>query len=65
MKYTEKQLKRKLGGKGYRLDKSMTKTTNADNQGGYMIVDLNSRKVVDGSRYELTLEDVEDFFNQL
>lgn len=59
----ESQLKKLLAKKGYMLKKSRVKETNADNQGGYMIVFISNNGVAAGSRFELTLEDVETFLN--
>ena len=59
----ESQLKKLLSKKGYMLKKSRLKGIDADNQGGYMIVFTSSSGVAAGSRFELTLEDVETFLN--
>lgn len=53
----EKQIRRALKKAGYRLCKARG-SVNADNLGGYMIVDLYGNYVVAGSRYSLDLSDV-------
>ena len=59
-KQKEKQLRRKLAEQGFGLTKSR-KPQGIDNQGGFMITDLKTNAVVQGSRFELTLEDVENY----
>lgn len=64
---TEIQLRRKLIQKGYLLQKSRKRKTaenNINDLGGYMIVDANYNAVIAGSRFELTLEDVEIFVKE-
>ena len=56
----EEQIRRALKKDGYALRKSRS-TINADNLGGYMIVDIASNAVVAGPRYELSLEDVAEW----
>ena len=56
----EKQIRRALKKDGYALRKSRG-AVNADNLGGYMIVDIASNTVVAGPRYELSLEDVAEW----
>lgn len=57
----ESQLRHKLAREGYLLRKSRIKSENADNLGGYMIVDENTNAVISGSRFDLNLEDVKCF----
>ena len=59
----ESQLKKLLAKKSYMLKKSRIKEINADNEGGYMILFSESNAVAAGSRFELTLDDVETFLN--
>lgn len=60
---SKKQLRTLLSKAGYQLRKGRGKT-NADNLGGYMIIDANTNAVIAGSRFELTLEDVEIFIKE-
>lgn len=62
-KKKELQLRRSLAKIGLRLAKSR-KQLGPDNQGKYMIVDANTRAVITGHRYELTLEDVNNWLNE-
>jgi hypothetical protein len=59
----ENQLRQQLQKKGYKLQKSK-KPLSIDNLGGYMITEMNNNSLVSGSRYELTLEDVQEFINE-
>ena len=61
--YLERKLRRNLAMLGYRLCKSRARNWSYDNQLGYMIIDNGCNSVVLGSRYDLTLEDVQDFIN--
>ena len=58
---TEKQFRTLLKKEGYQLKKSRVKNINADNLGGFMIVDANTNTIVAGSRYELNEMDVYNF----
>ena len=49
---------------GYAMHKSR-RNISADNLGGYMIIYLNGNYVVAGSRFELSLEDVQEWFDAL
>lgn len=57
-KNREQRLRRALNKCGYALRKSR-KAISPDNLGGYMIVDLQTTGVVDGSRFELNLDDIQ------
>ena len=59
-KNKEQKLRRALNKCGYTMSKSR-KAFSADNLGGYMIIDLCTNSVVSGSRYELDLEDVQEW----
>lgn len=63
-KSRESKLRYALRGQGYSLRKSRVKQIHGNNLGGYMIVDANSNFVVCGSRFELNLDDVEQFANE-
>ncbi len=60
IKAREQRCRRALDEMGYLLHKSRARHWSIDNQCGYMVVDYRINGVVAGSRYELTLEDVED-----
>lgn len=38
---------------------------NPDNMGGYMVVDLCGNYIVAGSRFDLSLEDVQEWINAM
>ena len=59
-KNKERRLRRALYEAGYLLRKGRGKI-NIDNLGGYMIIDYSINAVVRGSRFDLELDDVEDF----
>jgi hypothetical protein len=59
-KARESTLRRRLAKEGYSLRKSR-KSICLDNFGDYMIIDTYKNYVVAGSRYDYTLDDVEDF----
>ena len=63
----ENKLRRELKHLGYRLVKSRVRNTNINNLGGYMIIDntRNQNTVYAGSNYELSLDDVREFVNDL
>lgn len=61
-KNREKRLRRALNKCGYALHKSH-EAVSPDNLGGYMIVDLQTLGVVSGSRFELDLDDVQDWLD--
>ena len=62
----ESTIRSRVRAAGYRLRKSR-KAIDPDNLGGYMIVYLNGMKgvVVAGSSYELSLEDVNNWLNEM
>ena len=60
----EQRLRRNLMKNGYAMHKSR-RNISADNLGGYMIIYLNGNYVVAGSRFELSLEDVQEWFDAL
>ena len=60
----ERELRRVLQKAGYALHKS-PRAVSPDNFGGYMIISLDSNSVAAGSRYELSLEDVEEWVNEM
>ena len=60
----ENRLRQRLAIEGFALHKS-TAAPSVDNMGGYMIVDPGTDTVFAGSRYNLTLDDVEGFVKGL
>ena len=59
-KTRENRLRRRLAKMGYLLHKSR-KGISLDNFGDYMIVDMCANCVIAGSRFNLDLDDVEQF----
>jgi len=59
-KTKENRIRRALAKRGYLLKKSRA-AESIDNLGGYMIVDANQNAVVAGERFNLSLDDVEQF----
>ena len=57
----ERKLRRDLAKLGYRLCKSRARNWSYYNQLGYMIINNEYNAVVRGNRYDLSLEDVQDF----
>ena len=62
---TERQLRARLRKAGYILHKSRVRNTHYYNCGGYMIVLASINGVVAGSRFELTLDDVREWAEDL
>ena len=63
-KAKESKLRRILQKQGYYLKKSRIRNINADDLGGYMILDAYYGAIVRGSRYSLDLDDVEQFASE-
>lgn len=63
-KSIENRLRRQLSKEGYMLRKSRTRNWNIDDYGEYMITDPYTNMIVAGSRFDLSLEDVERFVNE-
>ncbi|HTQ40087.1 MAG TPA: hypothetical protein VMJ32_13765 [Pirellulales bacterium] len=59
-KSREISLRRKAGRFGYLVRRSRRQLS-VDNEGGYMLVDIESNSVAAGSRFELSLDDLEAF----
>jgi len=57
-------LERELNEKGYFLETS-SEEEGINNLGGYMIIDGSLNACVGGSRFDFTLDDVEDYVNWL
>ena len=65
---SEKSRANKLRRALYKADCLMRKSRadiSIDNFGGYMIISLDSNSVAAGSRYELSLEDVQEWVNEM
>ena len=59
-KAREKRARRQLRRLGFTLHKSRAKYS-ADNQGGYMLVDAFFNRVEAGERFDMSIDDVEQF----
>ena len=59
-----KQLRRKLNKYGYTIKKSRL-AESGDNFGEYMIVDFHTNCLVRGERFDVSLDEVEDFLRDL
>lgn len=64
-KVRENRLRRQLKKHGVRLQKSRIQNTNIDNYGNYMLIDMYRNLVLDGCKYEMTLDDVENYVKSL
>ena len=64
-KSKEQKLRKELRKEDYMLKKSRVKNMNAENQGGYMIIHKHTNSVAYGNQFELSLEDVEIFVNEV
>lgn len=60
----EQELRRVLKAAGYRMRRSRN-SIGLDNLGGYMIVTLSDNTVVAGGRFELSLEDVQEWAEEM
>lgn len=58
----ESSLRKKLDRRGHKLHKSRA-AISADNFGGYQIIEMYAGYVVDGTRFELSLDDVEEWLS--
>ena len=61
IKQREDKVRRQLAAQGFTLRKSRTSTYSVNNQGGYMIVDMQFNRIEAGDRYDMSLEEVEAF----
>jgi len=59
----ESRFRRSLAKDGMILRKSRSRTWTVDNHQGYMIVDADRNAVVAGGRFDLSLDDVEQWAN--
>ena len=55
------KVRRRLVSQGYALKKSRAINLTSDDQGGYQIIDLQFGRIEAGERFDLTLEEVEQF----
>ncbi len=60
----EQKVRRKLATQGFSLKKSRIKNYTANDYGGYQIINSYSNTIEAGEKYDLSLEDVEDFANE-
>ena len=60
-KVRENRLRRRLSKMGYVLRKSRAHNINIDNFGGYMIIEAYHNYIAAGPRFDLSLDDVEQF----
>ena len=60
-KNRENKVRRRLVSQGYALKKSRAINLTPDDQGGYQIIDLQFGSIEAGERFDLTLEEVEQF----
>lgn len=63
-KALEQRLRRELMKAGYTMHKSR-RCLSPDNMGGYMIVNLYGNYIVAGSRFDLSLEEVQGWINEM
>lgn len=61
----EFKIRRQLKKQGLSLVKSRIRNKTFDNNGGYMIVDTKNNFVVSGQRFDLELNDVENYLLNL
>lgn len=59
----ENRLRRQATRLGYMIRKSRGKLWSIDNQMGYLIVDASLNATVAGGKYDLSLDDVEEWLN--
>jgi hypothetical protein len=64
-KARESKARRALAKDNLILNKSRARNWTLDNQGGYMIADLYTNGVVFGSRFDLSLEEVENLVEEM
>lgn len=50
---------------GFRLAKSRTKTPHPNDFGGWMVIDIGLNAVVQGSNFELNLDDVDEYLTSM
>ena len=64
-KTKESRLRRHLRKHGVRIVKSRIRNPNIDNYGQYLLVDSYTNTVIDGVKYDMTLDDIEDYLKNL
>ena len=62
-KVRENRLRRKAARLNVVIHKSRGKLWSYDNQLGYMLVDLYTKGIMDGSRFDLDLDEVEEYLD--
>lgn len=63
VKSQERNLRRKLAKEGYILKKSRVRNPNINDFGMYQIIDGMNNRIEAGEKFDLTLEEVEDYAN--
>lgn len=63
IKSRERKCRRKLAKEGYILKKSRVRTANINDYGMYQIIDEMHNRIEAGEKFDLTLEEVEDYTN--
>lgn len=64
-KTRESMFRRHLKKHGIRIEKSRIRNPNINNYGHYMLIDIYKNSVVEGLRYEMTLDDIEEYLKNL
>ena len=62
-KARESKLRTQAKSKGFILSKSKIKVATIDNRGGYRIVDARTNTIEAGEKYDLTLDEAENFLS--
>jgi hypothetical protein len=58
------RLRRKLNKLGYTMKKTNCRRNSIDNFGGYAIIDIACNAIVRGSRFDLDLDDIDQFISE-
>nr|DAH79321.1 MAG TPA: hypothetical protein [Caudoviricetes sp.] len=58
------RLRRKLNKLGYTMKKTNCRRNSIDNFGGYAIIDTACNAIVKGSRFDLDLDDIDQFISE-
>ncbi|MDO4841507.1 MAG: hypothetical protein Q3982_02380 [Phoenicibacter congonensis] len=60
----EQRVRRKLSSQGLQLKKSRTQNLSVNDYGGYQVINAYSNTIEAGEKFDMSLEDVEDFSNE-
>lgn len=63
-KFLKKLPRRKLNKLGYTMKKTNCRRNSIDNFGGYAIIDTACNAIVRGSRFDLDLDDIDQFISE-